>query len=131
MGPSISSRTLKAIFESEEPLDIEVAKAVTEAKNADGKTAFHRTDLWRYRTGKGKPSADSIALLERLTGGRVPANGWEDLPSVSDRDRSDTDRDGPPTEDGHEPPSSDATSEALIAPRDSNVTNSQEGDEVR
>lgn len=41
---------------------------------------------------------------------KIPMHWWDEAVVVapSDRDRSDTDRDGPPTEDGHEPPSSDA-----------------------
>lgn len=83
MDISLSSLELEAIFESEDPADEALAKAITEELNPKGKPAFHRTDLWRYRTGRGKPSADSIALLERLTGGRVPANGWEDITAAA------------------------------------------------
>lgn len=42
------------------------------------KDAVHRTQLWRFRTGKGKPDANTIALLHRLSEGRVAADGWSD-----------------------------------------------------
>ena len=38
---------------------------------------IHRTKLWVYSAGKGKPSAATAAVIERLTEGRVKANGWE------------------------------------------------------
>ena len=37
---------------------------------------LHRTVLWNFRTGRRKPDARSIAILDRITGGRVAANGW-------------------------------------------------------
>ena len=49
-----------------------------EAESIKSESGIHRTVLWRYRTGKGKPDADTVAILDRLTGGKVPANGWED-----------------------------------------------------
>jgi hypothetical protein len=39
---------------------------------------IHRTMLWRYRTGKGRPDANTIALLAQLSNGRIPATGWVD-----------------------------------------------------
>lgn len=41
-------------------------------------SGMHRTRLHAYRKGKGKPDADGIAVLHKLTGGRVPADGWQD-----------------------------------------------------
>jgi len=38
---------------------------------------FHRTSLWRFTTGRGKPDADNIAVLARLSAGRVAADGWQ------------------------------------------------------
>jgi len=40
---------------------------------------LHRTMLWRYSNGERKPVAHTAALIERLSGGKVPANGWEDI----------------------------------------------------
>jgi hypothetical protein len=43
---------------------------------------YHYTALWRYRTGQRKPGVEIAADLERMTNGRVPANGWENLPDA-------------------------------------------------
>ena len=67
MAASQSSRALDALLD----------EGGTEAE-AIKSSAIHRTVLWRYRKGKGKPDAETVALLERLSAGRVPANGWED-----------------------------------------------------
>lgn len=67
--------------------------------------------------GTSRPEPHLRAAIEAITG--IPASDWDKdeerkqyqetlVRLASDRDRSDTDRDGPPTEDGHEPPSSDA-----------------------
>lgn len=40
-------------------------------------TGIHRTQLWRYSTGRSKPDADQIAKLHRATDGIVAADGWE------------------------------------------------------
>lgn len=40
---------------------------------------YHRTALWRYRKGDRKPDVETAAEIERISGGRVPANGWEDI----------------------------------------------------
>lgn len=66
---SPSSRALDALL-NEESDEAEAVKRIA-----------HRTVLWRYRTGKGKPEAEVVAKLERASGGRVPANGWEDEPA--------------------------------------------------
>ena len=63
---STSSRALDALLEE----GGELAETIGDVA--------HRTVLWRYRKGKGKPDAETIARLERASGGRVPANGWED-----------------------------------------------------
>jgi len=55
-------------------------------------TDIHRTQLWRYSTGRSKPDADQIAKLHRATGGRVAADGWETLA------QSDTEEDARPAE---------------------------------
>lgn len=67
MGPSASSRALDALLDAGGP-EAEAIKA----------SSIHRTALWRYRNGKAKPDAEGVALLERISAGRVPANGWED-----------------------------------------------------
>ena len=47
---------------------------------------LHRTQLWRYSTGRSKPDADQIAKLHRATSGIVAADGWEtDARSHSDK----------------------------------------------
>ena len=63
--------------------DAELARYVTpEVLNEDGEEAkaikaeVHRTMLWRFVTGRRSPDADTIAKLHRLSGGRVPADGW-------------------------------------------------------
>lgn len=40
-------------------------------------TGIHRSQLWRYSTGRSKPDADQIAKLHRATDGIVAADGWE------------------------------------------------------
>lgn len=50
---------------------------------------FHRTLLWRYRTGAGKPSAPQAAELQELSGGVVMADGWRDLTAASPPDHTD------------------------------------------
>lgn len=40
-------------------------------------TGIHRTQLWRYSTGRSKPDAEQIAKLHRATNGIVAADGWE------------------------------------------------------
>lgn len=42
-------------------------------------TGIHVTQLWRYRTGRGRPGAVNTAKLHRATGGRVAAEGWADF----------------------------------------------------
>ncbi len=41
------------------------------------RTQIHRTQLWRYATGRGKPDAEQVAKLYRATDGAVAADGWE------------------------------------------------------
>jgi DNA-binding phage protein len=40
-------------------------------------TGIHRTQLWRYSTGRSKPDAEQVAKLHRATNGIVAADGWE------------------------------------------------------
>ncbi len=55
------------------------------AKAVEG-TGIHRTQLWRYSTGRSKPDADQIAKIHRATSGIVAADGWEtDVRSHSDK----------------------------------------------
>jgi hypothetical protein len=42
-----------------------------------GEKPIHRTKLWVYSTGRGKPNVETAAFIERVTDGRVKANGWE------------------------------------------------------
>lgn len=66
---SLSSRALAALLG-----DCGYAKITAE-------TGIHRTQLWRYSTGRGKPDAEQIAKLHRVSDGKVAANGWETLPT--------------------------------------------------
>lgn len=63
---SKSARDLDALIKEEGRLAVDL-RAVLSASN-----------LSKYRTGKGKPGADMVALIERTSEGRVLANGWED-----------------------------------------------------
>jgi uncharacterized protein YegJ (DUF2314 family) len=60
------------------------ARALGEVLDEEGEAArairdaVHRTMLWKYRTGRSKPDADTIALLHRLSDGRIAAHGWAD-----------------------------------------------------
>jgi hypothetical protein len=77
---SPSSRALDALLDSEE------GDALKEAFRLEN---FHRTVLWRYRTGRGKPEVGGAAKIERITDGRVPANGWETIvPAESAKEAS-------------------------------------------
>ena len=42
------------------------------------KEAIHRTQLWRFRTGRGNPDANTIAVLHRLSDGAIAASQWGD-----------------------------------------------------
>jgi hypothetical protein len=74
---SLSSRALDALLDDDNPESKEL-KEIFEAEK------IHRTVLWRYRTGRGKPEVGGAAKIERITGGRVPANGWEDIEKAPD-----------------------------------------------
>jgi len=37
---------------------------------------IHRSQLWRYTTGRGQPDANQIAFMHRVTKGRIAADGW-------------------------------------------------------
>jgi hypothetical protein len=43
-------------------------------------TGIHITQLWRYRTGRGRPGASNTAKLHRATNGKIAAEGWADFP---------------------------------------------------
>lgn len=73
MSKSLSSRALDALLKE----DSELAQRVKTS-------GIHRTLLSRYRHAHCKPDASTIARLDRLTDGRVPANGWEDEPKESE-----------------------------------------------
>jgi hypothetical protein len=40
-------------------------------------TGIHKTMLWRYATGRGKPRAVQAGLIHKATKGRVSALGWQ------------------------------------------------------
>jgi len=42
------------------------------------KATCHRTQLWSYATGRGKPSAETAGKLDKASGGLISATGWAD-----------------------------------------------------
>lgn len=65
------------------------SQALTEWLKTEGATArlardtdSHRTQLWRYATGRGKPDAELVAKIHRATGGAVAADAWETIQEV-------------------------------------------------
>lgn len=48
---------------------------------------IHRTMLWRFVSGDRKPDLETALKIQRLTGGKVPADGW----SAASRKRTGTD----------------------------------------
>ena len=72
-----------------DPIQSASAIALAKALEAGGETAerikaaVHRTQLWRYCRGLGRPDADTSATLHRLSGGVVAADGWG-TPAASD-----------------------------------------------
>lgn len=64
-GPlSVSAASLGAILDRS-------GKAATYIRER-----WHRTMLWRWRTGRGRPDLDTAAELHKVTRGRVRADGW-------------------------------------------------------
>ena len=58
----------------------ELARVLTEDRElavAVYATGIHRSQLWRYSTGRGKPDAEHVGKLHRATEGTVAADGWE------------------------------------------------------
>jgi hypothetical protein len=51
--------------------------------------ALHRTQLWKYRTGRDRPGPDLMELFDRLSGGRIAATGWAkvSLPKKAQRQK--------------------------------------------
>jgi hypothetical protein len=72
MGVSRSSQALDALLKEENSPE---AQAISDPKIS----GIHRTVLWRYRTGRRKPDLVPAAKLEKLSNGRVPITGWEDI----------------------------------------------------
>lgn len=72
MAESVASRALNQLLDE----GGELADAV--------RAVVHRTVLWRYRTGRGKPDVDTAAKLEEASAGRVQANAWPDLDGAAD-----------------------------------------------
>lgn len=73
MGISRASRALDSIL----------AEGGVAAEAIKSQSGMHRTRLHTYRKGKGKPDADGIAVLHRLSDGAVAADGWEDDPPAA------------------------------------------------
>lgn len=76
LKPSDSSRALLEV------LKIDRASDWLSAAAAERGEKLHRTELWRYSTGRVTPHADRAALIEELTEGRVLANGWMPGPAT-------------------------------------------------
>ena len=68
---SMSSETLAVVMDEDGP----AAEAI--------RARFHRTMIWRFCRGLGRPSPDSIATLHHLSSGRVAANGWASARAAS------------------------------------------------
>lgn len=54
-----------------------LAEALRTQPVREGGQPIHRTKLWVYSTGRGKPNVETAAFIERVTNELVPANGWE------------------------------------------------------
>lgn len=50
---------------------------------------IHRTVLWNFKTGRRKPDAVNARLLEEVSNGEVPANGWATEAEVQVRAKAD------------------------------------------
>lgn len=88
---SPAQRALAAILET----DDDTAKRVRSEPVKAGKKPIHRTKLWVYATGHGKPNVETAAFLERITDGAVKANEWVEKPEpVEVAPVSETFRDG-------------------------------------
>ena len=64
-GDTISSLALGALLDDKEN---------PHAQAIAGR--FHRTMLWRLRTGRRSPDLETAAEVEKLSGGLVTAVGW-------------------------------------------------------
>lgn len=73
---SPAQRALAGILEA----DGEVAKRLRAEPVKEGANPIHRTKLWVYATGRGKPSVETAAFIERMTDGAVKANEWVEPP---------------------------------------------------
>ena len=76
MATSIASRALSRILDEG-----------GEKKERVLSLGLHRSQLWRYATGRGKPDADQIARLDQATDGEVAAGGWLDDEGIPDTER--------------------------------------------
>jgi hypothetical protein len=62
--------------------DTLASRALDELLEAGGalaetvKEKYERTTLWRWRNGHSTPLANDASDLDKLTKGRVPADGW-------------------------------------------------------
>lgn len=70
---SPSQRELAAVLEENK----ELAQRLRTEPLPGSDKPVHRTKLWVYATGRGKPNVETAAFIERVTGERVKANGWE------------------------------------------------------
>jgi transcriptional regulator with XRE-family HTH domain len=76
MAASIASRALSRILDEG-----------GEKKERVLALGLHRSQLWRYATGRGKPDADQVAKLAQATDGEVAADGWLDDEAIPDTER--------------------------------------------
>jgi hypothetical protein len=60
--------------QSSEALDAVLNKGGADAEQIRDK--FHRTMLWRLRSGKRSPELQTAVDIEKITGGKVTAEGW-------------------------------------------------------
>jgi len=63
-GPTDSSEALDGLLEKDVPETRAILKR------------FHRTMLWRFRTGRRSPDLQTAIELQKLSGQKVPAAGW-------------------------------------------------------
>jgi hypothetical protein len=56
----------------------------TPGKTQDALRArYHRTQLWRWASGRGRPDHDNASELQKLSRGRVRADGWAVVAEVA------------------------------------------------
>lgn len=76
MAPKIDlSKSQRALAEVLQENGDQAERLRTECPPGNDKP-IHRTKLWMYSTGRGRPSVETAAFIEQVTEQRVPANGW-------------------------------------------------------